>query len=61
MANPKKRMSKCRTHTRRSHDRLDMPAVVSCDNCGQPKLPHRICPECGYYGKKQIVEVEEGV
>lgn len=61
MANPKKKMSKCKRDCRRTHYKLTPPGFVACDHCGQPKLPHRICVECGYYAGKQVVEVEEGV
>jgi hypothetical protein len=28
-----------------------------CDHCNQPKLPHRVCLNCGYYDKEEIVNV----
>ena len=28
-------------------------------NCQEPKLSHRVCPRCGYYKGKPVVEVEE--
>jgi hypothetical protein len=33
--------------------------VGACPNCGDPKLPHRVCPTCGMYKGEQVVEVEE--
>jgi len=38
-------------------------AVVKCQNCWANKLPHRVCPTCGYYKGKQIVskKVKESV
>ena len=33
-------------------------AYSSCPQCKQPKLPHRVCPNCGYYAGRQAVEVE---
>lgn len=27
-----------------------------CSNCGNPKLPHRACPECGFYKGRQVIE-----
>lgn len=61
MANPKKKMSKARRNSRRTHDVLKVPALSTCGHCGQTKLPHRVCPECGYYDDRKIIEVEEGV
>jgi large subunit ribosomal protein L32 len=55
---PKKRTSRTRRDKRRSHDRLTAPTVVSCPQCNEPRLPHRICPHCGYYKKTAIIEVE---
>lgn len=26
-----------------------LPGFSMCPRCGQPKLPHRICHNCGYY------------
>jgi large subunit ribosomal protein L32 len=58
MAVPKKRTSKSRRDKRRSHERLSAPTVVPCPQCNEPRLPHRICPHCGYYKKAGIIEVE---
>jgi large subunit ribosomal protein L32 len=30
-----------------------------CPRCAAPKLPHRVCGSCGYYGGKKRIEVEE--
>ncbi|RLD96412.1 MAG: 50S ribosomal protein L32, partial [Aquificota bacterium] len=30
-----------------------------CPNCQEPKLPHRVCPHCGFYKDRQVLEVEE--
>jgi len=59
MAVPKQRMGRIRTHTRRStHDRIDTPARSTCPQCGEVKLPHRVCPNCGYYKNREIIETE---
>jgi large subunit ribosomal protein L32 len=33
--------------------------VVKCEKCLQPKMPHRLCPHCGHYAGRQVIEVEE--
>ncbi|GAH50280.1 unnamed protein product, partial [marine sediment metagenome] len=25
----------------------------------EPKVPHRICPNCGYYNKMEVIKVEK--
>ena len=59
MAVPKKRQSKQRQRKRRTHVKAAMPAVTNCAKCGDPKAPHRICQNCGWYGDAQRLEVEE--
>lgn len=57
MAVPKKRHSKSRRDKRRSHLSLKAPQLVKCPKCNKPRLPHRVCPNCGYYRKEQMVDV----
>lgn len=57
MAVPKKKMSKSKTHMRRSHDALVAPNMGSCPQCGEPRLPHRVCGSCGHYNGRQIFQV----
>jgi large subunit ribosomal protein L32 len=59
MPNPKRRHSKARTAKRRAHDHLTAPAQGTCPNCHEPKMPHRVCPHCGYYKGKPVVAVPE--
>ena len=58
MAVPKRRTSKRMKGFRRSHDALHAPTLVACSNCQEPIRPHRLCPKCGHYKGKQVVEVE---
>jgi large subunit ribosomal protein L32 len=59
MANPKRRHSKRRTATRRAHDHLTTRSASECPNCHEAKLPHRVCPKCGHYKGREVVEVEK--
>ena len=45
---PTKKTSKSRTRTRRSHHRLKVVNYSLCSKCGQAKLPHAACTNCGY-------------
>jgi len=56
---PKRRHSHTRGKKRRTHWKLAAPNVGSCQNCGQAKLPHHICPHCGYYRGRQVIETSE--
>jgi large subunit ribosomal protein L32 len=59
MAVPKRRKSKSKRDTRRSHHHADLPGVTECPQCHEPVPPHRVCPHCGVYKGKTIVQVEE--
>lgn len=59
MAVPKKKMSKSKTRMRRAHQALELPNRSACPQCGAPKEPHRVCPECGHYRGRQIFQVEK--
>jgi len=55
MPNPKKRHSKTRGRKRRTHYKATAPSTMKCPNCGEPKIMHRVCGDCGFYDGKSIV------
>ena len=55
MAVPRKKVTRAKRNMRRAHDRLSTPHLIECDNCHEPKLPHHVCGECGYYGGREVV------
>ncbi|MGH3343501.1 MAG: 50S ribosomal protein L32 [Carbonactinosporaceae bacterium] len=57
MAVPKRRMSRSNTRSRRSRWKASVPALATCDRCREPKLPHRVCPTCGTYNRRQVLDV----
>jgi large subunit ribosomal protein L32 len=59
MPNPKRRHSKARTAKRRTHDALTKPNPTNCPQCQEPKLPHVVCRNCGYYNGRQVRAVKE--
>jgi len=60
MAVPKKKKSKAKTRSRKAaNSKLSIPSRAKCSRCGAPKLPHRICAQCGYYKNRQVVEIKE--
>lgn len=58
MGVPKRKVSHARQGERRSHLALEVPKLIDCPHCHQPKLPHRVCPTCGYYKGRLAVEVK---
>jgi len=59
MAHPKRKISKSRRDKRRTHYKATAPALTACSNCGELKLSHRACPNCGYYaGRSMFVPTE---
>ncbi len=58
MAVPKKKQSRSRSRKRAAHWRAAPPTYAECPQCHRPKLPHRVCPKCGFYAGRQAVEVE---
>ena len=44
---------------RRAHDHLNGVSLAECPKCGEPKMPHRVCPYCGTYKGREVIEVAE--
>jgi large subunit ribosomal protein L32 len=59
MANPTHRHTRSRRDKRRANWKVSAPNVVLCPKCHEPTLSHRVCPNCGTYRGRQIVEVVE--
>lgn len=59
MPNPKRRHSKTRRDKRRTNDSLTQVQSIACPKCHEPRLPHRICPSCGYYNGREVIRIEE--
>ena len=59
MAVPKRKHSKARRDKRRSNGwKIEAPAIIKCPQCGEFKLPHRVCKACGFYNGREIIKVE---
>ena len=72
MAVPKHKPSKAKQRKRRTHKSLDVPNLPKtqrarsggrskrffCSNCDQIKPPHAVCPNCGHYRGRAVIEVE---
>lgn len=56
---PKRKLSKGRRDRRRAHDAIGTPQLVACSHCKAMMLPHRVCPQCGYYKGRQVLNLED--
>ena len=60
MAVPKHKASKARTRRRKAiNSRLDTTTFIKCANCGNSMVSHRVCPKCGFYKGKQVLDLED--
>ncbi|HEY6041854.1 MAG TPA: 50S ribosomal protein L32 [Anaerolineae bacterium] len=55
---PKRKLSKGRTARRRAHLAMRQQNLTECPQCHKLRLPHTVCPNCGYYGSQQVVQVK---
>jgi large subunit ribosomal protein L32 len=53
---PKRKHSKGRRDRRRSQDALASANLVLCSNCGNRRLPHTVCPHCGYFKGREVIQ-----
>jgi len=59
MAVPKRRTSSSKRDMRRAPNmKKNSPGLSICEQCNEPKLPHRVCPNCNYYNGRVIVSSE---
>jgi len=58
MAVPRNRTSNAKKNSRSSHSALKSKSLSKCSNCGKTKMPHRICPFCGFYANRVVISQE---
>lgn len=56
---PKRKHSQGRRDRRRANQALKISNLVMCNNCGEPRLPHRVCPSCGFFKGREVIEIKE--
>ncbi|MGC1273034.1 MAG: 50S ribosomal protein L32 [Planctomycetaceae bacterium] len=59
MAVPKRHSSKAKKRKRRSHNAVTPVALANCPQCHTPAPTHVVCPNCGYYQGRTLVETDE--
>jgi large subunit ribosomal protein L32 len=57
MAVPKHKRPKSKQGKARMHIFLKEPTLTKCQKCGNFILPHTVCPFCGYYKGRQVIDV----
>lgn len=59
MAVPKRKTSKARRDSRRSANiKMTAPNIISCPQCHEPNVSHRVCASCGFYKGREVVSVD---
>ena len=59
MGVPKRKSSKQIGRQRRAANaNLVAPNLIKCPQCHELIVSHRVCPECGFYKSKEVVEVK---
>ena len=60
MAVPKRKQSKSRSAIRRAQvKKQPVPHFAPCPRCSEPRISHRVCPSCGYYKDRMVIEKAE--
>lgn len=54
---PKKKTSKSRQGRRRAHLSVRTPHLVVCPQCRSPRPSHKVCPVCGTYRGREVLNV----
>ncbi|MEE4356428.1 MAG: 50S ribosomal protein L32 [Desulfococcaceae bacterium] len=59
MAVPKHKVSKSKGRKRRTHQKTEAPNITECPECGEARLPHHACLECGTYKGRDVLQQDE--
>ncbi len=58
MAVPKRKTSRAKHRSRHAQWKgsLKAPELVECPQCHEKKKPHHVCPSCGSYDGREVIE-----
>ncbi|MDD2420582.1 MAG: 50S ribosomal protein L32 [Heliobacteriaceae bacterium] len=59
MGVPQHRRSKSRNRQRRAMQKLAPVTISACPQCQELKMPHHVCPSCGYYQGREVIKQEK--
>lgn len=54
---PTRKQSRRHRNNRRAHHALTQTHLVRCDNCDEYKPSHQVCPHCGTYKGREVIQV----
>jgi len=57
MTAPKSRGTKSKRDKKRLHIVLKKPSLVKCQKCSKLILSHTVCPFCGYYKGRKVLDI----
>ena len=52
------RSTKSHRNNRRSHFKRVAPRISVCESCGKNRLSHGLCPHCGKYRGRTLIDVQ---
>ena len=56
MSVPKQRHTKGRRDRKRKRFAISAKNTQKCSKCGEQIMPHRLCPKCGFYKGKEVID-----
>lgn len=56
---PKRKHSQGRRDRRRGQDTVKAANLVQCSNCGELRPPHTVCPSCGHYQGREVINLNK--
>ncbi|MCL2498454.1 MAG: 50S ribosomal protein L32 [Symbiobacteriaceae bacterium] len=57
---PKTKVSRARRDSRRANSfKLKLPGLGECPRCHVMKRSHSVCPSCGYYKGREVINVDD--
>lgn len=59
MANPTHRHTRSRRDKRRANWKGYLPNLSLCPDCNELKISFRVCPSCGSYNGRKVLEIVE--
>lgn len=58
MAVPKRKQSRARSRSRRTHQVEHVTSITSCLNCNAPLKSHQVCATCGFYKGVKVLKTK---